>query len=82
MSRETTIQGSVRRAGNPLEGAYLTLKGASGEFVGEIRTDGSGRFRFYAKPGEWTLKCLTPAGQQTRQLTLKPGDEQEVEFEI
>ncbi len=69
MSRESAIRGSVRSEDGPFEGAYLSLKGGSGEFVGEIRTDETGRFQFYAGPGDWTVTCLVP-GRGTPQTRV------------
>lgn len=81
MSRESTIRGRVTRQGRPLEGAYLSLQGASGEFVGGIRTDETGRFQFYAAPGPWTLEVQVAGGRQTQRLTLGRGDDQQLEVE-
>ncbi len=81
MSRESTIHGRVTRQGRPLEGAYLSLQGASGEFVGGIRTDETGRFQFYAAPGSWTLEVQVAGGRQTQRVTLTRGDDQDLEVE-
>ena len=81
MSRESTIRGRVTRQGRPLEGAYLTLQGASGEFVGGIRTDETGRFQFYAAAGPWTLEVQVAGVRQTQRLTLGRGDDQQLEVE-
>lgn len=80
MSRESTVRGRVTRQGRPLEGAYLSLQGASGEFVGGIRTDATGRFQFYAAPGPWTLEVQVAGGSQTYRVTLARGDHQELEI--
>ncbi len=81
MSRESTIRGRVTRQGRPLEGAYLSLLGASGEFVGGIRTDETGGFQFYAAPGSWTLEVQVAGGRQRQRLTLGRGDDQQLEVE-
>ena len=76
MSRESTVRGQVTRQGRPLEGAYVSLKGASEEFVGGIRTDETGRFQFYAAPGAWTLDVQAVGSRLMQRLTLKrDGDE-------
>lgn len=83
MGRETAIRGLVRRQGRPFEGAYLSLSGGSGEFVGEVRSDAEGRFELYAGPGDWTLTCLvTGAGRQSQGLTLRHGEHRDLEFEV
>ena len=81
MSRETTLRGRVTRQGRPLEGAHLSLQGASGEFAGGIRTDETGRFQFYAAPGPWTLEVQVAGGRCTQRVTLAGGDDQELEVE-
>jgi hypothetical protein len=57
---QAVVEGVVARRGDPLPGAYVRLLGASGDFTAEVRTDAAGRFRFYAAPGQWTLRTLTP----------------------
>ena len=81
MTRESTIRGRVTRQGRPLEGAYLSLQGASGEFVGGIRTDETGRFQFHAAPGPWTLEVQVAGGSQMQRVTLARGGDQELEVE-
>ena len=83
MARETEIRGKVTRDGAPLEGAYLRLGGTDGEFVGEIRSDEAGKFRFYVAAGDWTLVCLAPGAERIEHpLSLKKGDEVDLEFEV
>ncbi len=86
MARETAIRGIVRRRAQPVQGAYVRLKGASGEFVGEVRSDERGRFTLYAAPGEWTLSCLVPdPGQAVRKeqpVSLRAGEEKDLEVEL
>ena len=58
LDREAVIQGVVERAGEPVGGAYVRLLDASGEFVAEVPTSASGVFRFFARPGQWTVRTL------------------------
>ena len=60
LDREAVIQGVVARAGEPVAGAYVRLLDPSGEFVAEVPTSASGVFRFFARPGEWTVRTLAP----------------------
>lgn len=60
VSTQTVIQGVVSRAEAPLEGAYVRLLDRSGEFTAEVPTSGEGRFRFFAAPGQWTVRTLAP----------------------
>jgi hypothetical protein len=62
---ETVIQGTVSRAGTPVSGAYVRLLDGTGEFTAEVQTSVTGAFRFFAAPGEWTLRAIAPrAGGQ------------------
>ena len=60
LSKEAVVQGVVRRDGEPLAGAYVRLLDASGEFVAEVPTSATGGYRFFARPGRWTLRTLAP----------------------
>ena len=59
-SGETVVQGRVRKAGQPLPGAYVRLLDGTGEFTAEVQTSATGQFRFFAAEGEWTLRVLAP----------------------
>ena len=57
---ETIIQGTVSRGGEPAGGAYVRLLDSSGEFTAEVVTSATGAFRFFARPGSWTVRALGP----------------------
>lgn len=57
---QSVIEGTVSRDGAGVEGAYVRLLDASREFTAEVPTDAAGSFRFFARPGEWTLRALAP----------------------
>jgi hypothetical protein len=59
---ESVIQGVVRRDGEPVR-SYVRLLGDTGEFTAEVPTGDDGRFRFFAAPGEWTLRTLAPRSE-------------------
>lgn len=59
---ESVIQGRVERAGEPVR-SYVRLLNTGGEFTAELPTDDAGRFRFFAAPGEWTLRTLAPKSE-------------------
>jgi hypothetical protein len=59
---ESVIQGVVRRDGEPVR-SYVRLLGETGEFTAEVPTGDDGRFRFFAAPGEWTLRTLAPRSE-------------------
>ena len=58
--RATVVQGTVTADGVAQPRAYVRLVDAEGEFVAEMQTDADGAFRFFAAPGEWALRVLTP----------------------
>jgi hypothetical protein len=60
VATETVIQGTVTRDGQPEGGAYVRLLDSSGEFTAEVVTSATGAFRFFARPGSWTVRALGP----------------------
>ena len=63
LEKETVITGVVRADdGDPVAGAYVRLLDATGEFTGEVVTSDEGIFRFFAAPGDWTVRVLAPGG--------------------
>src|SRR3984885_6798260 len=58
--KEAIIQGVVTKAGQPVGNAYVRLLDRTGEFTAEVPTSATGHFRFFAAPGEWTLRTLAP----------------------
>ena len=45
---------------DPVSNAYVRLLDRTGEFTAEVPTSATGHFRFFAGPGEWTLRTLAP----------------------
>lgn len=62
LSKEAVIQGTVVRGDDAVPGAYARLLDATGEFTGEVVTSDDGVFRFFAAPGDWTVRVLAPGG--------------------
>ena len=65
VKKEAIIQGQVVRANangqsDPVGNAYVRLLDGSGEFTAEVPTSATGHFRFFARPGDWTLRTLAP----------------------
>src|SRR3954462_2870991 len=58
VAAETVIQGTVTRGGQPEGGAHVRLLDSSGEFTAEVVTSATGAFRFFARPGSWTVRAL------------------------
>jgi hypothetical protein len=60
VANQAVIQGVVTRDGQPVGNAYVRLLDRTGEFTAEVPTSATGQFRFFAGPGEWTLRTLAP----------------------
>lgn len=58
--KEAIIQGVVTRDDAPVANAYVRLLDTGGEFTAEVPTGANGQFRFFAGPGDWTLRTLAP----------------------
>ena len=68
VAKEAIIQGQVVRANDdgqsdPVGNAYVRLLDRTGEFTAEVPTSATGHFRFFAGPGEWTLRTLAPKNE-------------------
>ncbi len=68
VAKEAIIQGQVVRAGSegqgdPVGNAYVRLLDRTGEFTAEVPTSATGHFRFFAGPGDWTLRTLAPKAE-------------------
>jgi hypothetical protein len=59
-ARATVVEGTVTAAGSPVARAYVRLCDEHGDFVAEMQTDPEGGFRFFAAPGRWAIRVLTP----------------------
>jgi hypothetical protein len=62
IAKETVISGTVHSTDGPVGGAYVRLLDSSGEFTAEVVTSAAGQFRFFAAPGNWTIRALSRAG--------------------
>ena len=83
VDKEAVIQGQVLRGEEPVGNAYVRLLDATGEFTAEVPTSATGHFRFFAKPGRWTLRTLAPkADPVDRQVVAQYGDVAEVSVTV
>lgn len=74
LSKHTVLAGTVRTAGEPVGGAFVRLLDDTGEFTAEVVSSASGAFRFFAVPGNWTIRALHRAGNgETPVTTNGPG---------
>jgi hypothetical protein len=74
ITKETVIFGTVSKDDAPVPAAYVRLLDSSGEFTAEVVTSASGDYRFFARPGDWTLSVLHHAGAVRQSVTAEaPG---------
>lgn len=59
---QVVVAGTVAGQNGPLGGAYVRLLDDGGEFTGEVQASAEGDFRFYASPGDWTVRALHRSG--------------------
>jgi hypothetical protein len=74
VATETVIQGTVTRGGQPEGGAYVRLLDSTGEFTAEVVTSATGAFRFFARPGSWTLRALASGAQADAKVDASQGE--------
>ncbi|GAA3275345.1 MULTISPECIES: DUF1416 domain-containing protein [Dactylosporangium] len=73
VEKETVITGVVRNGSDPVAGAYVRLLDSTGEFTAEVVTSPAGQFRFFAAPGNWTLRALSRAGNGDAAVAANRG---------
>jgi hypothetical protein len=73
VAKESVIQGIVTRSGEPVPAAYVRLLDTSGDFTAEVVTSATGHFRFFARPGQWTLRALSPGGAGEAKVVAAQG---------
>ena len=80
---EAVVQGTVTRGGEPVAGAYVRLLDERGEFTAEVPTSATGQFRFFAAPGNWTLRTLAPQAEPVdRAVVATRGEVAEVAVSV
>ena len=67
MSSDTQTAAAAGQAvaagcGAPVPVGYARLLNAGGDFVAEVPLGEDGGFRFFAAPGDWTVRVLAPGG--------------------
>jgi len=83
VAKESVIQGVVTRDDQPVGNAYVRLLDKTGEFAAEVPTSATGHFRFFAAPGEWTLRTLAPrANAVDRTVVAQRGVVAEVDVTL
>jgi hypothetical protein len=80
--KEAVIEGHVLRGDAPVSTGYARLLGTGDEFVAEVPLGDDGGFRFFAAPGEWTLRVLAPGNVRLEEsVSADIGQITKVEFQ-
>lgn len=82
LDNQAVIQGRVLRSGGAVNGAYVRLLDAGGDFTAEVPTSATGHFRFFAADGRWTLRTLVPGATVDRTVVASLGAVSEVDVEV
>lgn len=71
---QVVVAGKVHSEGLPVGGAFVRLLDSSGEFTAEVVSSPEGDFRFYAAPGDWTVRALHRTGSGQAEVSASgPG---------
>lgn len=62
LGTQVVVAGKVTSDGSPVGGAFVRLLNGTGDFAGEVVASAEGDFRFYAAPGDWTVRALHRSG--------------------
>ena len=72
----------VDGSGQSVGGAFVRLLDASDEFTAEVVASATGDFRFFAAPGTWTLRALSPAGNGDASVAPSGAGIHEVDVKV
>ena len=73
VTNQAVIQGKILSGGLPVAGAFARLLDSSGEFTAEVVSSAEGNYRFYAGPGEWTVRALSRVGNGQADVSTQYG---------
>jgi len=80
---QAIVQGKVTKGGVPVAIGYARLLNAGGDFVAEVPLGDDGGFRFFAAPGDWTVRVLGQGGIRADQgVTAAQGEIREFEVVV
>jgi hypothetical protein len=82
VAKETVIQGVVVRGGEPVSTGYARLLDEGGDFTAEVPLSATGQFRFFARPGEWTVRALVPGATGEQKVVARQGEPVDTRVEV
>ena len=80
----TVIQGLVYAGDTPVAGGYVRLLDGGGDFTAEVITSATGQFRFFARPGSWTVRVIPGGGHDgvSADVTVAEGAVEELRLSV
>ncbi|ANI42016.1 hypothetical protein MYVA_4954 [Mycolicibacterium vaccae 95051] len=83
LEKETVITGRVvDGSGQAVGGAFVRLLDSSDEFTAEVVASATGDFRFFAAPGTWHLRALSPVGNGDASVAPSGAGIHEVDVKV
>jgi uncharacterized GH25 family protein len=82
LATATVIQGKVVFDGEPVAGAFVRLLDATGDFTAEVVTSPAGEYRFFARPGRWTVRALSWRGNGDTEVGAAQGVVTEAQIQV
>jgi hypothetical protein len=82
VAKETVIQGIVVKGGEPVSSGYARLLDEGGDFTAEVPLSATGQFRFFARPGAWTVRVLVPGGSGEQKVFARQGEPVDARVEV
>jgi hypothetical protein len=81
---ETVIQGLVYAGDQPVSGGYVRLLDGGDDFTAEVITSATGQFRFFARPGAWTVRVIPGSGHEggSAAVEVAEGEISEVRISV
>ena len=80
---QAIVQGRVTKNGAAVQVGYARLLNSGGDFVAEVPLGEDGGFRFFAAPGDWTLRVLAPGGVKAdRGVSAATGEIRELDVAV
>ncbi len=82
VAKETVIQGVVVQGGEPVSTGYVRLLDEGGDFTAEVPLSATGQFRFFARPGQWTVRALVPGAAGEQKVVARQGEPVDTRVEV
>ncbi|HEX4221232.1 MAG TPA: DUF1416 domain-containing protein, partial [Pseudonocardiaceae bacterium] len=74
LATQVVLAGKVVSGDSPVGGAFVRLLDANGDFAGEVVASADGDYRFFAAPGNWTVRALHRSGNGQAEISADgPG---------